>query len=66
MTNPTSLPSGMSRRHFMQHLAMTSVAVPGLEFLSHLHANAAELKRNQKSCILLWMGGGPRRSTSGI
>ena len=53
------LPMGMSRRHFMQHLAMTSAAVPGLEFLSHLRANAAEVKKNQKACILLWMGGGP-------
>lgn len=54
-----SVPSGMSRRHFMQHLAMSTMTLPGLEFLSHLQANAAEMKRNQKSCILLWMGGGP-------
>lgn len=52
-------PAGMSRRHFMQHLAMSTAAIPGLQFISHLQANAAELKKNQKACILLWMSGGP-------
>lgn len=59
MTVPFQTPAGMSRRHFMQHLAMSTMAVPGLEFISHLHANAAELKKRQKACILLWMSGGP-------
>ncbi|MEZ6046545.1 MAG: DUF1501 domain-containing protein [Planctomycetaceae bacterium] len=27
--------------------------------MSHLQANAATVKSNQKSCILMWMGGGP-------
>lgn len=52
-------PAGMSRRHFMQHLAMSTMAIPGLEFISNLQANAAELKKRQKACILLWMSGGP-------
>ncbi|MBS0262382.1 MAG: DUF1501 domain-containing protein [Planctomycetes bacterium] len=49
----------MSRRHFMQHLASSAVAIPGLQFLNHLQANAAEVRKNQKACILLWMSGGP-------
>jgi hypothetical protein len=53
-------PRGMSRRHFMQHLAGASVLAGPAWALTHsLRANAAQLKRNHKSCILLWMGGGP-------
>ncbi len=53
-------PRGMSRRHFMQHLAGASaLAGPALALTHSLRLNAAELKRNHKSCILLWMGGGP-------
>ncbi|MGL6095844.1 MAG: DUF1501 domain-containing protein [Fimbriiglobus sp.] len=52
---------GMSdRRHFMSHVAgATAVAVPGLTFLTNLRAQAAELKKKNKSLIVLWMGGGP-------
>jgi hypothetical protein len=52
-------PDGMSRRHFMQHLAMSTMTIPGMQFLSHLSANADTVKKNQKACILLWMSGGP-------
>ena len=52
-------PDGMSRRHFMRHLATAAATIPTLNFISHLQANAAELKKNNKSCILMWMGGGP-------
>lgn len=54
-----SVPAGMSRRHFMQHVAMGVGAVPAFQFLSALDANAAEVRKNQKACILLWMSGGP-------
>lgn len=48
------------RRHFMKHAAAgAAVTVPGLSFLSNLRAHAAELKKKQKSLIILWMGGGP-------
>jgi hypothetical protein len=57
MNLPT--PSGMSRRHFMQHLAMTTSIIPGMQFVSSLHAHADEIKKKQKACILMWMGGGP-------
>jgi uncharacterized protein (DUF1501 family) len=53
-------PLGMTRRHFVQHLAGASALAGSALALGHsLRANAAELKRNHKSCILLWMGGGP-------
>ena len=53
-------PDGMSRRHFMKHLAASSaLAVPAAGFANHLRANAADLKRNHKAAIMLWMGGGP-------
>ncbi|MCA9079978.1 MAG: DUF1501 domain-containing protein [Planctomycetaceae bacterium] len=52
-------PAGMSRRHFLSHAAMGgAVTLGATQFLSHLQANAAELKRNQKACILIWLGGG--------
>ncbi len=35
------------------------MTIPGLQFLNHLDAHAAEVRKNQKSCILLWMSGGP-------
>ncbi|MBI3461675.1 MAG: DUF1501 domain-containing protein [Planctomycetes bacterium] len=49
----------MSRRHFMRHLAATSLAIPALQWTRAIQANAAELKRQGKSCVLLWMSGGP-------
>ncbi|APZ91773.1 DUF1501 domain-containing protein [Fuerstiella marisgermanici] len=50
---------GMNRRHFMQHMATAAATIPAINFLSHVQANAATLKANKKSCILMWMGGGP-------
>ena len=53
-------PSGMSRRHFMSHLAGSSAAAAtALSFGHSLRTHAAELKKNHKSAILLWMSGGP-------
>lgn len=55
-----STPSGMTRRHFMNHLAASSAAAAASFSLgSAIQANAEEMKRNRKSAILLWMGGGP-------
>ncbi len=53
-------PSGMSRRHFMRHLAGASaLALPAFALTRTLRAHAPELSRNNKSAILLWLGGGP-------
>lgn len=53
-------PHGMSRRHFMRHLAGASTfALPAFALTRTLRANAEALSRNHKSCILLWLGGGP-------
>jgi hypothetical protein len=50
----------MNRRHFLSHLAGAStLAIPALSLTQSLVANAAMLKRNHKSCIMLWMGGAP-------
>ncbi len=52
-------PHGMTRRHFISHVAAGSAAALGAsQFLSHLEANAAEVQRNRKACILVWLGGG--------
>ncbi len=60
MNSNWQTPAGMTRRHFMQHLAGSSAAVTASMTLGNaIHANADELKRNRKSAILLWMGGGP-------
>src|SRR5436309_5735949 len=51
---------GMNRRHFLKHVAGYSLmALPALEFVRTIRANAQELRRNNKSIIILWMGGGP-------
>ncbi len=48
-----------SRRHFLQHMATAATTIPTLQFLSHLQANAQEVQKKNKACILMWMGGGP-------
>jgi hypothetical protein len=50
----------MTRRHFMQHMAGSSAALgASLTMGNAIYANADTLKKNRKSAILLWMGGGP-------
>jgi Protein of unknown function (DUF1501) len=52
--------TGMNRRHFLKHVAGASLmALPAMEFIRTIQANAQELRRNNKSLIILWMGGGP-------
>jgi len=54
------VPRGMSRRHFMSHLAgSASVSAAALTLGHSLRTHAAEIKRNRKAAIMLWMGGGP-------
>jgi hypothetical protein len=54
------IPSGMSRRHFVSHMAgAAALAAPATAFTNSLLANAADMKKRHKSAILLWMGGGP-------
>ncbi|MBI3836885.1 MAG: DUF1501 domain-containing protein [Planctomycetia bacterium] len=54
------LPQGMTRRHFIEHLAGASaMAVPAIAFAGALRANAEDLKKRHKAAIMLWMGGGP-------
>ncbi len=52
-------PSGMTRRHFLGHMATTAMALPAMHFVSAMNAQAETLRKNNKSLILLWMGGGP-------
>jgi hypothetical protein len=40
-------------------MAGAAVGLPGLSFLSQLRAKAPEMKKRQKSLIILWMSGGP-------
>lgn len=50
----------MNRRHFLKHLAGFSLmAAPGYQFLRTIQANAQQMQRNNKSVIIMWMGGGP-------
>jgi hypothetical protein len=49
----------MSRRHWMGHLASTALGIPALQFFSTLSANAEQVRKNHRSVIVLWMGGGP-------
>lgn len=55
-----AIPHGMTRRHFMSHLAgASSLAIPALTLGHSLRTHAADLKKNRKAAILLWMSGGP-------
>lgn len=54
------VPTGMSRRHFMSHLAGASaMAIPALTMGHTLRTHAADLKKRKKAAIMLWMSGGP-------
>jgi uncharacterized protein (DUF1501 family) len=54
------IPRGMTRRHFLSHLAGASALVaPALMWGGTLRAHAETLQKRGKSAILLWMGGGP-------
>ena len=56
----TMTPQGMSRRHFMNHMAGASaMAIPALSLGHTLNVHAQDLKKRRKSAIMLWMGGGP-------
>jgi len=46
----------MNRRHFLAHSTATAASFP---FINALAANSKEMKKQNKSAILLWMGGGP-------
>jgi hypothetical protein len=59
MSDRLIVPSGMTRRHFMGHMATTALALPAVQFFGTLEAHAQQLRRNNKRCILLWMSGGP-------
>src|SRR4051794_6258077 len=53
------VPDGMSRRHFMRHVAGSAALVaPAFALTRTLRANAKSLSKNHKSAILLWLGGG--------
>jgi Protein of unknown function (DUF1501) len=50
----------MNRRHFLKHVAAASaLALPGMEFIRTIQANAQTIRRNNKSLIIMWMAGGP-------
>ena len=59
MRNSSRIPPGMTRRHFVEHLmGASALAAPAITLTSTMRAQAQELRREQKSAILLWMGGG--------
>src|SRR5207244_11628327 len=54
-----SASGAVSRRGFLRQLAVGGAAVAGLRWADSLAAHAAELKKQGRACILLWMAGGP-------
>jgi uncharacterized protein (DUF1501 family) len=54
------VPRGMTRRHFLEHLAGgAALAWPAISFTTALRVHADDLKKGHKAAIMLWMGGGP-------
>jgi len=60
MSRFVDIPAGMSRRHFVSHMAgAAALAAPATAFTNSILANASDMKKRHKAAILLWMGGGP-------
>jgi uncharacterized protein (DUF1501 family) len=60
MTRLIDVPHGMSRRHFISHMAgAAALAAPATAFTNSILANATDMRKRHKAAILLWMGGGP-------
>src|SRR5438874_2223992 len=49
----------LSRRGFLRRAGAGLGAVMGLNWLDHVSLFADELRKQGRSCILLWMAGGP-------
>lgn len=49
----------LQRRKFIQTMAGAAAAVGGLTWSDQMTASAADLRKQGKACILLWMQGGP-------
>jgi len=49
-----------NRRHFLKHMAGLSatMALPGMQFIQNLRAATPQLKKENKSLIIAWFGGG--------
>ena len=47
------------RRDFLKAIAGTTAAAAGLSWADQMTASAADLRKQGKACILLWMQGGP-------
>src|SRR5881392_2348574 len=49
-----------NRRHFLKHMAgLSGMALPGFQFVEKLRGATNDLKKQNKSIIVLWMSGGP-------
>ena len=60
MSRFDAVPAGMSRRHFVTHLAgAAAMAAPATTFTQSIFANATDMQKRHKAAIMLWMGGGP-------
>ncbi len=49
----------LQRRDFLKAIAGTTAAASGLTWADQMTASAADLRKQGKACILLWMQGGP-------
>ncbi len=59
MSDSTRALDQMTRRHWLGHLASTALGIPAIQFFSTLEANAQNVRKNNRSLIVLWMSGGP-------
>lgn len=59
-TRYPATPQGMNRRHFVSHMVGASALLgSSLALGQSLRVHAADLKKRNKSAIMLWMSGGP-------
>src|SRR5579859_3284954 len=49
-----------NRRHFLKHMAgLSLMSLPGMHFIQSIRAAETKLKKDNKSVVIFWMGGGP-------
>ena len=59
MSETTRRAQPMTRRHWMGHLASTALGDSRDPVLLVARSAAQQLRKTNRSCIVLWMGGGP-------
>ena len=42
------IPAGMTRRHFMSHMAASAATIPAIQFMQHLQVHAETVRSEER------------------